>query len=278
MNSLWPSRASNDANPAPSKQTADMGDAGAAEVRSEQPERANPPLSFRPILQRNVSSQPPPAVPPPPQQPPPPPVMNGAQQAQQQQSTAPADSLSLAQLRRIVAEFPRTEAAAYDFVYEDMGPIEEEVDEWFVYQFWQWVRLNAAQRAFESKWEHDFGAETHWEQVEHETRKTFVSGALEALSSPEPKCRSGFLGIITYIALGRWGHTAGGASPAAGKDKKARCAATPSQVEAMKVGTKLIAEAGGISMVWDALRKAFDPFWYVEDKSPSWTKLTFVQG
>lgn len=253
MNSLWPSRATNEASSPSNKPEEEM---DAANIGPEQPNQLNPPQPVRPLLQRNSSAQPPPpAMPPPPNQPPPPPVGNAP--------PPPSDSLSLAQLRRIVAEFPRTEAVAYDFAYEDMGPIDEEIDEWFVYQFWQWVRLNAAQRAFELQWEHDFGTTKVWDEVDDQARTKFVSESLGGLSSGDPKQRLNYLGRLVYIVLGRWASTAGGFPSAAGRDRKARSASTPAQLVAMKAGAKLIGDAGGVVIIWDALRRAFDPFWYV---------------
>src|SRR5262249_7019173 len=51
-------------------------------------------------------------------------------------------------------------------------------------------------------------------------------------------------------------------------DSKARSAATPSQLEAIKAGVRLIAELGGVTVIWDALRRAFEPFWYVQSRRP----------
>lgn len=274
MNSLWPSRSSNEANVPPAKPDGDMDQAAAAaaaaaattvavaDIGYEHSEQPNPPQPARPVLVRNSSAQPPPAAPPPPSQPPPPPVANAP--------PPPSDSLSLAQLRRIVADFPKNEAVAYDFTYEDMGPIDEEIDEWFVYQFWQWVRLSNAQRAFECRWGEDFGAETSWEDVAYEAKKNFVSDALAGLLSSNSKERLSCHGRLVYIVLGRWKHTAGNAAAAADKDGKARSASTPTQRAAMKAGAELVGDAGGAVVIWDALRAAFDPFWYVAPSLSLW--------
>lgn len=273
MNSLWPSRPTPGENSKTdtdateptsiSKPNEDMEEAAAvADIGPEHAEQPNPPQPVRPLLVRNSSAsapaQPPPstALPPPPNQPPPPPVGNAP--------PPPSDSLSLAQLRRIVADFPKAEAVAYDFTYEDMGPIDEEIDEWFVYQFWQWVRLSNAQKAFEGQWDNEFGADASWDDVSDGARTKFVSDALAGLSSTETKERLACLGRLVYIVLGRWKETAGGAGIAAGKDAKARSASTPRQLAAMKNAASLIGHTGGVVRIWDALRKAFDPFWYVE--------------
>lgn len=264
MNSLWSSsRAASDANadanaPAPANKPEDQMDvAVVADIGPEhQSDQPVPRPSVRPLLQRNTSAQPPPpAVPPPLNQPPPPPVANGPQ--------PPSDSLSLAQLRRIVAEFPRAEAIAYDFTYEDMGPLDEEIDEWFVYQPWQWERLKAAQRAFESHWDTNLGPTTSWDDLEQEAKKKYVAESLADLSSSESAQRASSLGRLVYVILGRWGQTAG--APASGKEKdtKARSPSTPAQLTAMKAAAKLVGDVGGVATIWDALRKAFDPFWCV---------------
>lgn len=257
MNSLWPSRAANDADAPSNKPEEQLDAAVVADIGPEHPEEPHPPQPVRPLLQRNTSAQPPPpAVPPPPNQPPPVPVGNAP--------PPPSDSLSLAQLRRIVAEFPRTEAVAYDFTYDDMGPLDEEIDEWFVYQFWQWMRLNAAQRAFEWQWEHEYGATTSWDDVDEDVRLKFVSESLADLSSVDSKQRANSLGRLVYVVLGRWSQTAGGPASDKSRDSKARSASTPVQLAAMKAGAKLVGDMGGVATIWDALRKAFDPFWCVD--------------
>lgn len=255
MNSLWPSRASGEGNAAPAAPpTTDVTDTGVPDAgltKGDQPQQAPP---VRPLLQRNAQPQTPPAFPPPPSDPPPPPSATTPLQP-------PTDSLSLAQLRRLVADFPHAEAAAYDFEYQDTAPIEEEIDEWFVYQFWQWVRLNGVQRAFEWQWLNTHGQDTSWDEVDDDARKAFVSDALSGLSSETSKERSANVARLVYIALGRWTSTAGGDQPAAGPEKKPRCAATPAQLEAIKAGVRLIADVGGVQTVFDALKKAFEPFW-----------------
>lgn len=217
---------------------------------------------------------------------------------QQQQ---PLDSLSLSQLRRLASELPRNEPITYDFTYEDMGDFDEEIDEWFSYQVWQWVRLNYAQQHFENRWEHkithgkrngehddhndhdnhdeynDGGPaegqeegddgnfekeERLWDTVGAETQEFFVSDLLSYLESGKPRQRAEVIGCLVYLLLGRWGTTAGG--PADGKSSPtARTVARPRQLSAMKAAAALIGKLGGIPILWKALRQAFEPFWYV---------------
>lgn len=241
-----------------SKSQKEIEDAAAvADIGPDHGEQPNPPQPLRPLLVRNASQPPPPAVPPPPNQPPPPPTGHAA--------PPPSDSLSLAQLRRIVAEFPKADPVAYDFTYEDMGPIEEEIDEWFVYQASQWIRLDAAQKSFELQWEQDFGVDQSWDKVSEEAKTVFVLDALAGLSSDKAEDRLGCLDRLVYIVLGRWSQTAGGAPTAAPRDHKARSASTEGQLAAMKDGAALVGRSG-VAILWETLRKAFDPFWYVNQK------------
>ncbi|KAK1993044.1 N1221-domain-containing protein [Colletotrichum falcatum] len=249
MNSLWPSRPANEGasvekTPQP---TADAADAVVADVG---PDASNPtpPPAARPSLQRNSSAPSPVPAP----APDPPAPMPPAPSDQPQ----PTDSLSLLQLRRIVAEFSRGEPVAYDFVYNDMGSHDEEIDEWFVYQFWQWVRLNAAQRAFEWQWQHEYDIRTTWEETEHQTRTKFTQDALNGLQVKDPAQRSASIGKVLYLVLGRWGDTS---TPATVGDR--RSAASATQLEAIRSSITFLTSLNGIATVWEALQECFDVFW-----------------
>ncbi|KAK4162773.1 hypothetical protein QBC43DRAFT_345624 [Cladorrhinum sp. PSN259] len=190
------------------------------------------------------------------------------QPQQQQQQQQPPDSLSLAQLRRIVAEFPRGEGLAYDYKYTDMGPIEEEIDEWFVYNFWQWVRLNAANRAFTTAWGKISQSAT-WEDADPALRQRMIGGLLEGIRNQEDRiARNEAIGAVVYLVLGRWTETVtvkrvGMLNGVA--EGKVKHAATKCQLDAMRDGVKSLAEVGGIEVVWDALKEAFEPFWKVDE-------------
>lgn len=246
MNSLWSSRAADDGSDA-AKTLVDVTDTGIADVgpgtatTSTAPIRQQP---VRPALQRNSSQPNPPAQP-------------------QPTNNQPPDSLSLAQLRRIVSEFPRSEAIAYDFEYSDEGSHEEEIDEWFVYQSWQWHRLNCAREAFDSQWEHDFAArqdEITWDQADDKIQDKFIWQALDGVKASDATPRGAAIGRLTYIVLGRWAETAG--SPPIDKPNP-RSAATASQLAAIHSGVELIAKLGGIPVIWAALRSTYERLWYV---------------
>lgn len=249
MNSLW-SRSADDGADAP-KAPEDVADTGVTGVGPGTAGTANtapiynpivirPPLQPRDYIQPNPPAQPSPSA-----------------------NNQPPDSLSLAQLRRIVSEFPRNEAAAYDFEYSDTGPHEEEIDEWFVYQRPQWMRLHTAQTAFGWQWEHDIAArqdEITWDEADDAVRTNFVQQALDGVKSGDAGTRGAAIARITYLVLGRWVDTAG--SPQ-GDRTKIRSVATPAQIAAMKSAVKLLAEWDGISIIWKALRNAYEALWYL---------------
>ncbi|PNP48287.1 hypothetical protein TGAMA5MH_00570 [Trichoderma gamsii] len=170
---------------------------------------------------------------------------------------APTDSLSLMQLRRIVAGVNSAEPAAYDFVYEDMGPHAEEIDEWFVYQFWQWVRLNAAQKAFEWHWNQESGGKLGWDDADHDTRAKFVQAAIAGVHSDDAALRATSIGKIMYLVLGRWGDTA---MPYA-TDETSRSIASIPQLQAIKAGVTCFTSLDGLSAVWEALKNVFEIHW-----------------
>lgn len=243
MNSLWPSRAPNDAMDG-AKAPVDLADTGiAAETATATPDPPTNPAPPRPGLQRNTSAP----NPNPPAQPPPPP------------GNQPPDSLSLAQLRRFVSEFPRSEALAYDFVYSDTGPHAEEIDEWFSYQFWQWVRLNAAQKAFDWHWDHEVGPFSGWDEADGDVRTRFVRKALDEVSSRDDTVRNAAIGRLAYTVLGRWCETV--STPPQGDPAKLRSVATPTQLSAIQAGIRLLAELGGLPTIWTALQNAMDALW-----------------
>ncbi|KAL2132322.1 hypothetical protein VTI74DRAFT_3958 [Chaetomium olivicolor] len=335
MNALWSSRASGDGAAASKRPSTDnkieettAGPVETADTSADPPTSETHPPKRPPFERNQLSAPPPPAAPAPPI--PPlaalssankhitdnpdtntsngsssqplsqgqPAVQGGGQQGQQ----TPQDSLSLAQLRRFVAEFPqRSEPIAYDYVYTDTSPLEEEIDEWFMYNFWQWVRLNAANRAFHSAWGRLFppGEETkagpssggsvgtsavgqvgqdggkeaeggaagyQWDDEGEEAaerRRRFVQSVLEGVKSTDRMARAEAVGAVVYLVLGRWTETVkeAGTLDSAVLEGKARSAATAVQLKAMKEGVKLVAECGGIEVVWEALRAVFDLFW-----------------
>jgi hypothetical protein len=185
-------------------------------------------------------------------------------QLQQQQMTVQqaTDSLSLMQLRKMVAEIrQQPDPVAYDFEYADMGPHGEEIDEWFSYLLWQRVRLNSMQRLFDWQWREQYGGDDEdgvaWADASEDLRAEFLRDALKQIEVGQPAERAPGVTKLTYLVLGRWGDTAVPV-PEDGR----RCVASDSQLEAIDDGVRMLAGAGGIEVIWKALRQKFDLFWY----------------
>ncbi|TVY81591.1 Factor arrest protein, partial [Lachnellula suecica] len=241
MASLWSSKA-----PDPPKDDADVADTGLADVGLPAPQ---PPMSVpmgRPQLQRNQPQ------PPPPHQPPPPPSP--------QQNGNPQDSLSLMQLRRIVTEFPKTEAISYAFTYADTATFEEEIDEWFSYNEAEYKRLQRAKDTFARRWKKFAGAP--WLEAEQGQRESFVEREINGLLATDLRRRCKSLQTILHIVLGVWDETAG-IKPADEEENasKRKTKATKYQLEHMKFGILLVARAGGIPLLYEVMQNAFKRLW-----------------
>lgn len=246
--------------------TGEVANIGPGVGHPDQPPVPAPPPA-RPSIQRNTM-QPAPPVPDPPM------PRQQYQQQQQQQSSytaveaAPTDSLSLQQLRRLVAEQHHQEPLAYDFEYSDMGPHAEEIDEWFSYNFREWVRLSSAQRAFEWHWDNEgggageatgegSGSGTAWDDADNDTRTRFIRAAIAGVQSNDAALRSASIGKLVYLVLGRWGDTAmPNATPG-----DSRSAASISQLQAIKAGVECLTSLEGLPVVWEALRNNFELHW-----------------
>ncbi|KAI1438879.1 hypothetical protein GGR50DRAFT_638231 [Xylaria sp. CBS 124048] len=262
MSAFWPPKPAGDGSDAV-KNPVDVADTGVADIVlgvTRQP--TNTLSAQRPAPQRNPFPPNPPS-----------------QSLPAAPNTQPTDSLSLAQLKRLVSELPREESPVYDFQYADSASHPEEIDEWFPYQSWQFVRLVNAQRAYESQWEHDLAAKEHevtWDAASEDVKSTFINQALDELESEDPALATSATGKLVYLVLGRWADTAG--LPVRNVSKP-RTLATPKQLAAMKIGVKDIAKLGGIPVVWRALGSAFN-FSLSEDlpKPPAYNKQEMQDG
>jgi hypothetical protein len=208
------------------------------------------------------------STPPPPSYEPPP------QQQNQQEQPQAADSLSLAQLRNIVAKMRRGDAVAYDFVYGDMGPLAEEIDEWFPLYLTpeDTTRLLALQDEFERLWSRAVAAagpdktELLWGEAGAEDKRRFLELALSELQSRDDAPRQAAACAIAYVVLGDWvDNGSAGANTAA--DASSRHVATQWQLDAIAEGVRVVVvEAGALPVVWRALIDAFERFWYVNER------------
>ncbi|KAI9683911.1 MAG: Factor arrest protein 11 [Trizodia sp. TS-e1964] len=223
-------------------------------------------LPSRPHFQRDqVPPQPLTHPPAPPQQ----------QQHHQDQIGMNADSLSLAQLRRIVTEMPRVEPTAYAFTYEDTASFPEEIEEWFPYTEDDHHALLRAKITFEEKWK-AFGpiesTKEHepllWTAASNGQRLKFVTKEVAGLENPVIRNREACLGALMYVGLGAWDETAGLKSiadtqvqpPNRGtlNEDTLECQpdATSMQLDWMMTGAEVIYESMGIQAIFDVLRGA----------------------
>jgi len=262
MASLWSKSA-----PDPPKDNADVADTGLADVGLPAPQPlASIPMG-RPQLQRNQPQ------PPPPHQPPPPPSP--------QQANNPNDSLSLMQLRRIVTEFPKVDPISYAFTYSDAATFEEEIDEWFSYNAAEFKRLHRAKNTFERRWKKF--SEKPWLEADDDQHMKFVKQEVEHLRYADLRRRCTGLQTVLHIILGVWNETAGMEKTQAGEpagkgteetgefkqeadssktaETETKTKATQSQLDQMKAGMLLIAEAGGIPLLYRVMQNALKCLW-----------------
>lgn len=249
--SLWTKPAVPDAPPP--KDVADVADTGFADVGLPAPtpvsQASTSASTARPQLARNQPQ------PPPPHQPPPPP-------SSQQMVGNPNDSLSLMQLKRLVTEFPKVDPTSYTFVYSDTATFEEEVDEWFSYNEAEFKRLHRAKDTFQRRWK-KFSAKT-WIEVDREEQLQFVNSEVQGLHASDLRRRCKSLQTLLHITLGNWDENAGKKEELESiqsGEKKGRTKATPSHVESMKRSISLLAESGGIEMIYEVMKTAFKHLW-----------------
>lgn len=235
MSSLWGGSKPAD----PPKDTADVADTGLADVGPAPPNGlpSSVPVG-RPQLARNQPA------PPPPHQPPPPPAP---------QVGNPQDSLSLMQLRRIVTEFPKIEPTAYAFTYADAAPFEEEINEWFSYNEAEYKRLQRARDTHSRRWK-KFRAK-EWLDAGIGERTKFVEKEVKGLHATDLRRRCKSLQTVLHVVLGVWNETAG----VVGDEAKTKASAV--HLEHIKKGITLVAEAGGIALLFQVMQDAFKMLW-----------------
>lgn len=169
------------------------------------PSSARPKAPTRPFLRREGS-----APPPPPSQPPPaPPAFQADPETLQ-------DSLSLPQLKQIVAQFPKSEQRAYAFQYADAQDFATEINEWFHYTEQDGMNLLASRDVFEYRWKifcnqqaGKSDEDSSWLTVEISWREQFVTELLRPLRSHDLRTSAEALSCLCYISCGAWGITAG---------------------------------------------------------------------
>ncbi|KAJ5100485.1 Phosphatidic acid phosphatase type 2/haloperoxidase [Penicillium angulare] len=211
----------------------------------------------RPELRRDA-----PVAPPPPRQPPPPaPVQQSADRA--------PDSLSLAQLQRLVQEMPKIEQPAYAFEYADSQAFPEELDEWFQYNDFDRVMLAGMKGTFDRQWatfcrqQDSVTPGLSWLDTSNDLRQLFMTQSLEKLDYPEILVRLEALENITYAVTGVWGLTAGRSTPDYPVNLDVKSAAeTPQskslQIQWIELNVSLVLRCGGIPTLVKRLSQLFD--------------------
>lgn len=201
------------------------------------------------------------AAPPPPMQPPPPaPGQNAIELA--------PDSLSLAQLRRIVQDIPRVEQQVYAFRYADTQPFPEELDEWFQYSEPERMMLVGSKVSFHQQWkefchQHSLDTSASWLDAETDTRKSFVKHLLTGLDDSDLYTRIEALEAVCYAMCGVWGLTGGRSvedypeNPTA--EEESENPRTKSlQIKWIVDNVLLIHECGGIPRLYEYMKSIYD--------------------
>ncbi|KAL9060740.1 MAG: hypothetical protein Q9162_000444 [Coniocarpon cinnabarinum] len=273
----WPVDAGGlqDAQGLPNPPTDDMADTG-------QPAASGSP--GRPMLRRDQWA-------PAPQNPPP---LAPSETAVEEGDVA-TDSLSMAQLRRIVQEMPKKEATPYAFEYSDTSSFEEEVEELFEYSREERKSLELMAQTFSLMWE-------TW-QLEGITESTSSYEGSMAWSNAQNSLKEGFLrkvkddmlsnthdkpckapAALAYLVLGCWRETADenrkNVSPSNDSTQSQEGDAShikdSPQVTEMKSNILLVTECVGIGAVFDAMKSACAHLLYVEQSDLPYIELTLT--
>ncbi len=189
----------------------------------------------------------------------------------------PTDSLSLAQLKKLVTEMPRVEPAPYAFVYEESASFEEELEELFGYTAEERSSLLKLRSTFARRWQafnrimdnetssHE-GASVDWRAAEGWVREDFLKEIKAELEGNTEECKSASLECLLYIALGCWHECAGLVGQEVGEPAKAgrqdaagqlsEHAECQLQISCIKANLHGICNIIGAEVVFDAMRAA----------------------
>ncbi|EER29965.1 N1221-like family protein [Coccidioides posadasii C735 delta SOWgp] len=213
----------------------------------------------RPELRRDAVAPPPPLQPPPP--------------APAPESLDPAtDSLSLAQLRKIVQDLPKAEQQpAYAFSYADCQPFPEELDEWFQYNESDRLLLLGSKDSFEQNWSHftcslpeGNGSEITWLNATEDLKKTYLGDTISTVSKGvDILARIEALQNICYLVTGVWGVTAGRATDDYPQEPtETEAAEMPKerslQIQWIERNVDLFQQVNGLPILFSYLQRVFD--------------------
>jgi hypothetical protein len=190
----------------------------------------------------------------------------------------PTDSLSLAQLKTLMADMPRTESMPYAFEYSDASNFAEEIEEWFSYSLEERAMVLKAQTSFAQEWgaQNGFvfsagpesgGTGTDWTISGAPERKAFITQLLDGLEKPNVTTRLRKAEALVYLALGCWHETAG--LPVSDEkeadtleDGDSGHARSGKQIEWMTTNLEMIRECNGISKIYKNTRTSCYREWY----------------
>ena len=216
-----------------------------------------------------------------PQQPPPP----APPQAAPEDVDVPTDSLSLAQLRRIVQDMPRKEATPYAFEYSDSSSFEEEIEEIFDYTAEEGKSLVSMPQAHAGRWR-EFREQTaseertetlpgSWSEVDFEVKEAFLISLKSRLNQVVGAPNQEDIQALTYIALGCWQETAG-RPPAESPSQKgpdnnfeeqvnSAYQGSEDQVQAIKANVALILQHVGFGSIFEVFKTICLQLVYVDE-------------
>lgn len=174
------------------------------------------------------------------------------------------DSISLAQLKRLVVEAPKVEPTPYAFEYQDRSSFEEELEELFGYDNEERESLMQSSATYERNIRTFFNnfAERD-DHTEEDVEVAHVEHLRDMLQSPDSSLRTESLQVLLYMALGCWKDTVGQqvSSPAESPPPFERSVDTryhkrSAQVKKIKSNIGLITRVVGFKPVEEAFYSA----------------------
>ena len=168
------------------------------------------------------------------------------------------------------------EQRAYAFEYADSQPFPEELDEWFQYNEADRLMLLGSKASFEQCWSSFMADHSHvqtgevisWVDADEGLRKLFIEQMIGDFSDGCLFITIEALENICYLLAGVWGITGGRTADDYPQELLEREAArTPKrmsmQIQWMENNALLVQQCGGVSALFDYVRRAFDRGQYV---------------
>jgi len=226
----------------------------------------------RPSLKRESST---PAPAPAPQLPPP-----HAQPQIAEEPDGPTDSLSLAQLKKLVTELPKVEPAPYAFEYEDFACFEEELSDLFGYSGDEKEWLLRSQKTFAARWESYMGVDNgayesgnvDWIKADEQKRVDFLKALQLQTFGDDGVANLKSLDCLVYVALGVWFETAGldlesvkqpvpsigGSATTTLDDGKEKWKYSQLQLQWLRENVRMLVRIVGVQPIMDCLTSSYN--------------------